>query len=164
MKLRYNFTMEDILITAALTRQACEQYNERYGDFLPCLSGMCAMASQFLFHNLKEEGHSPTFILAYNAGGAHCWVSIDTFHVDITATQFDEKVLRVFHYTGIMKSHPLLSRFFCSDVFEESFPKFWKFETAQTESDIRQILKQWEVGSVYRGIVKERLNTLYRTH
>ena len=63
------------------------------GDFYGDFGGACAIVSYTMYRVLRKQGLEPTLALA---GGRfrtylHCWVEVDGFIVDLTATQFGYK-------------------------------------------------------------------------
>ena len=53
------------------------------------LAGMCAIASRALCTVLRSHGYRAKFVLAQYGLGSHCWVELDGWIIDITATQFE---------------------------------------------------------------------------
>ena len=53
--------------------------------FKPCLTGMCAIASAWLFTELVRSGYDP--IICANDG--HCWIEVGACVIDVTASQFN---------------------------------------------------------------------------
>ena len=54
------------------------------------LGGMCAIASGRLWRKLTQSGIHATIHLAETIGYAHCYVVVDDYVLDVTATQFAE--------------------------------------------------------------------------
>lgn len=144
---------DDILNYAALCRSACERYNVIHQEFWGGLGGMCGMASHFLFEKLQDFC-SPVFIMGGENGSGHCWVRVGRFHVDITATQFDQMTAPVYTFRGKKEDHPILNK------WSHRFPKQWEFFEAKTSSEVRSLLKGWPTWAQYRGDYKKRLDVL----
>jgi len=68
-------------------RSQMEKLQADHGCWFGDLSGMCAIASFYLFRLLKKNGYKPAF--AINEG--HAFVVCGGYVVDVTATQFDQK-------------------------------------------------------------------------
>lgn len=64
------------------------------------LAGMCAVASRALCTVLRNHGYKAKFVLAQYCFGSHCWVELDGWIIDITATQFGSNYPPV-HIVGI---------------------------------------------------------------
>jgi hypothetical protein len=86
----------NIFLFAYATRRKFEAVNKEIGFFPADLRGACAIASATLFKVLKDAKYSPEFYCGESfASGGHCWIVVDNFIVDITATQFGKKNKRV---------------------------------------------------------------------
>lgn len=78
-------TFEKIRKIAGEAREWAERKQRKYQFFFRAdLCGMCAKASGYLFELLRKEGIKAK--LAIN--DQHCFILVDDFIVDITATQF----------------------------------------------------------------------------
>ena len=92
---------EQIFYLALSTRRKFEKINKDITDggreFPLDLCGSCAIVSAILFKVLKDGGYNPFFWCGENfcQGGGHCWVEVDGFIVDLTATQFAKKYKKV---------------------------------------------------------------------
>lgn len=145
---------------AAVSRQACEAYNEVYGSFLTSLGGMCGLASHFLFNNLRNEGYNPKFIMATaELRGSHCWIAVGNVNIDITATQFDPFCSPVYNYNGKMEDHPLLVKLYKHD---RVFPSQWFFQETDKHKDIAIMMEGWGIQQSYRGLTRKRLDNFYK--
>lgn len=150
---------EDILMIAALSRQACEQYNNTYAQYPPHLNGLCGLASHFLFNNLRKAGYDPRFVITTMAGyGSHCWVSLGRDNIDITATQFST-CSPIFNFKGAPEKHPVLC-----EVYHNwrQFPNQWEFQKTDNHKDIAIIMKNWRLEESYRGLTRKRLDSFYK--
>ena len=82
---------KDILNVAREARELCEILSRRH--FLNrskkiTLAGYCLLASDLLYHRLKNKSFKPKFMVGENYYKGHCWIEIDDYVLDITATQF----------------------------------------------------------------------------
>jgi hypothetical protein len=59
------------------------------------LAGACAIASYSMYRALIKLGYNPKFIVADSGCGCHCWVEIDSYVIDLTATQFNMTLPKV---------------------------------------------------------------------
>lgn len=55
------------------------------------LGGMCAVAASELFIRLGKVGVQPTLHSVSTDDGGHCFVEVDGWFIDVTATQFGEE-------------------------------------------------------------------------
>lgn len=65
-------------------------------DFYIDLCGACALASFTLTRALQLQGEEADFVEGYYSGECHCWVVWKGRIVDITATQFDESLPKIY--------------------------------------------------------------------
>jgi hypothetical protein len=93
----YPSSLNEITRLAGEVREAAKElaidiYQEEHGAADPFdLCGMCAIASYALEQVLFDHGYESEFILAILDDPrpcSHCWVEIDGWIIDITATQF----------------------------------------------------------------------------
>ena len=143
---------DNIMITAALCRQACERYNEAYAFYPKDLCGMCALASQFLFEKLVTFCQ-PIFIYEDARTQSHCWVRVGNIHIDITATQFRNP----FEPCGIASVH----------IFEGEH-LLWNKQAGEkrkrveaSKGEVEKALWEWDRESLYMGREKERLDNFF---
>lgn len=66
-------------------------------NFPDDLQGLCAIAARRLFLEFKNEGYSPK--IAYQKN--HCFVLVDGYLVDVTATQFAHAEVVVRRFTNV---------------------------------------------------------------
>ncbi len=59
------------------------------------LAGACAIASYAMYRALIKFGYKPEFIIADSGCGCHCWISLDDYIIDLTATQFNMSLPKV---------------------------------------------------------------------
>jgi hypothetical protein len=59
------------------------------------LAGACAIASYTLYKCLIKLKYKPKFIVAEGCNGAHCWLELDNYVIDLTATQFNMALPKV---------------------------------------------------------------------
>lgn len=83
---------------AEKVRNDAEHYaldNEMDSD----LCGMCAIASVWLFQDLKKNGFKPILCISRNKNNTcgHVFVRVDGYDVDVTATQFDFQEVEIHH-------------------------------------------------------------------
>lgn len=76
-------TMKKVYDIAKQTRLWAERTGKRK-KFPYDLCGMCAIASGRLFRDLSRAGFRPQLVMSDN----HCFVRLNGYAVDITATQF----------------------------------------------------------------------------
>lgn len=90
-------TTSHLYLIAASCRTWAEEFANETDDFGSDLNGMCAIASTKVFTELKKKGYNPRIHLWAGDSCAHCFVVVDDYIVDITATQFwghrDQKVV-----------------------------------------------------------------------
>ena len=152
----------EILSVAALSRRACDEYHDMFGRmFWDGLGGMCGLASHFLMHNLARAGVASQFIMATANNAAHCWIAVDDFNVDITATQF-HPVSPIYHFKGAVDRHSILADYF-RGRHNAVYPRDWKYDIADTSKDVDKLMKLWHSGTRYNGITRKRLDNLYRS-
>jgi hypothetical protein len=85
-----SFLPNEVIKLAKAVRKSAENYTKRAGDgheFDQDLGGMCAIASRALWRVLKNHGYKPKFV--HTGDGFHCWVELDGWILDVTATQFN---------------------------------------------------------------------------
>lgn len=144
-------------MTAAVSRHACELFNEAHQFFPFDLAGACGLASHFLFCNLKNDGYRPVFIMASSdepSYGNHCWVKVGDFHVDITATQYG--LSPIYSFNGRPEAHQGLRDYYGFRI------KNWTFNSAVTERGIDRLMLSWTELECYRGLQRRRLDNFYR--
>ena len=78
----------EIFSLALYARRRFEKINREIEEFPSSLSGSCAIASAILFKVLKDKGHKPVFCCGEDCVSGHCWIEVNDFVVDLTATQF----------------------------------------------------------------------------
>lgn len=83
--------MERVQKAAARVRQWAEDNAARVTVFPSDLTGLCAISSMRLYTNLRRARlhHHADIKLGYNR--QHCFVLVDDWVVDVTATQFGRK-------------------------------------------------------------------------
>lgn len=80
---------------ATRCREACERWaagDKSLDVYGPDLGGMCAVASYTLWQLLLSAGFRKAKF-AFNP--IHCWVELDGWVIDVTATQFDKRLPKV---------------------------------------------------------------------
>lgn len=80
--------LQKLIKLARLARKHIEQLNM----FEPDLSGACGLASAHLLRLANLHGIFPEF----RASAIHCWIYYHGHIIDITATQFDESIPKIF--------------------------------------------------------------------
>lgn len=80
--------------TALYVRNWCELNCCKYDSWPDTLSGMCAIASADIYRRLKKKGIHSDICVAEDEEGefCHCYVMINDFLVDATATQFHHEI------------------------------------------------------------------------
>ena len=90
-------TKSSIHLIAASCRTWAEEFagSTEWAD--QSLNGLCAIASAKVFLELKKRNYRPEIHLYSGSDCAHCFVVVEDYIVDITATQFwgnrDQKVV-----------------------------------------------------------------------
>lgn len=85
------YTKNDLIKYARIVRSKCytyahmEESNEALYHNSNNLHGMCAIASAAYVEYLKRIG----IVASCVHTGRHCWVSVGTYFVDLTSSQFD---------------------------------------------------------------------------
>ena len=69
--------------------------NGVYSYFPKDLCGMCGIAAARLFTNLQDAGYQPQLAMRNSSYDGHCFVIVDGFIVDVTATQFGLKPVEI---------------------------------------------------------------------
>lgn len=84
--------IEELKKHATVARRWAMRNRDKYYSY-DNLMGMCAIASGYLHKRLQAKGIES--VLCYNDG--HCFVRVDDYIVDVTATQFgDYKPVEIF--------------------------------------------------------------------
>ena len=107
-------SLNRIAMLAAEVRMATEDLAiEIHGDnpravYVEDMNGMCAIASYALREVLIDHEYDPKMILAVvdKTGFSHCWVELDGWVIDITATQFGPEYPNV-HIVPIGDEDPM---------------------------------------------------------
>jgi|2_EtaG_2_1085320.scaffolds.fasta_scaffold03003_7 hypothetical protein len=78
------------------TRQWAEKFRKQHKDqFKRNLSGMCAVASAYLFKKLKDEGFYPKIGYARKDMTGHVFVICNDLVIDVTASQYGKRKVTV---------------------------------------------------------------------
>jgi hypothetical protein len=98
-------------VRGAIKKLAVEiEREERYAVDTYSLDGMCAIASYTLQQVLLDHEYESEFVLAIldidDLNCSHCWVEIDGWIIDITATQFGPEYNEV-HIVPIGDNDPI---------------------------------------------------------
>ena len=123
--------MDNLNQIKTIARSVRKWAEKTYGNsnyFTKSLSGLCAICSYRLFLKLKEKGISSEFVNNY--WSQHCFVLVDNYIVDVTATQFcyEKKMPKV-----------LVKR-----LDKVNDREIWSIgDRARDPNHIRKILKQW---------------------
>lgn len=88
--------MKSINHIAEKCREWADQYAHR-NHLASNLTGLCAIASAKLFTELVTEGYHPALCLHSSYETAHCFVLLDDYIIDITATQFGDDTISILH-------------------------------------------------------------------
>jgi hypothetical protein len=154
---------EAVLTIAALSRHACEEWSKESGEFdSEDLTCMCAMASHFLFRRLAKAGFVPVFLIAeaVPAWGSHCWVRVGKTHIDLTATQFEDKCSPIYNYRGSKTDHPIMREYFRK--WSPKFPDEFNIFTAATDNGIMKLLKEWPSEQLLNAKVDKQILQFYK--
>jgi hypothetical protein len=81
---------------AAQVRERVAEWVERAPSIEPDLGGACAIASYALWRVLRARGFPAVFVFQADSELAHCWVELNGYVVDITATQFGGPPIAIF--------------------------------------------------------------------
>jgi hypothetical protein len=73
-------------------RIQCEQLQKEYGTWRDNLCGMCAIASSMIFNECKRQGIRAKFVYADKKYEGHCWIEVQGYIIDVTATQFGKGI------------------------------------------------------------------------
>jgi len=87
---------KQVVLLARKARKAAE-YIAKEEKSPTKLHGLCARASAILFELLREEGFNPFICF----GNGHCFLEVDEFLVDITATQFGYSKIFIVHMNDL---------------------------------------------------------------
>lgn len=104
-----------------------ERYNKTSRLFPNHLMGACAIGAACVYNLLKNSGFEPFFIKGlykwekHNYYDEHCWVEVNQYIVDITATQFGftSSVLIFNRYNALGKRF-IAKKAFAADLIEIS--------------------------------------------
>jgi hypothetical protein len=142
------YTKFDLIRYARIVRGKCYTYahSEEANETLyykdDCLHGMCAIASAAYVEYLKRIGIGASCVHT----GKHCWVSVGTYFVDLTSSQFGLSNFLVLKKNVFMR---LVKRNTCAysyiayreaDDYKDSF-SYWHNGQAPTSKVINRILK-----------------------
>ena len=114
-----DFSYYPIKRLGKLIRSEVEAWVDENPDIEPDnLLGACAIASYVLQRALVKLGYKPKFVMADSYDGAHCWIELDDYVIDLTATQFNMSLPKVlitkkkYYYDSIPELNSYNSIFF----------------------------------------------------
>ena len=81
-------TTSHLYLIAASCRTWAEEFANEAELFSSDLNGLCGIASAKVFLELKAKGYKPVIHLHAGDDCAHCFVVVEDYIVDVTATQF----------------------------------------------------------------------------
>ncbi len=144
------YTRFDLIRYALIVRSKCytyahmEESNETLYYNRDDLHGMCAIASAAYVEYLKKIGIGASCVHT----GKHCWVSVGTYFVDLTSSQFDLSnflVLKKNVFMRLVKRNTSAYSYIAYrevevDNYKDSF-SYWGSGQAPTSKVINRILK-----------------------
>lgn len=126
---------KDILKIANECRAWAEEYASEYPrEFDKSLGCFCAIGASYLSERLKSMGIDNQLALFDDKFMAHCFVIVDKYIVDITATQFNSDTIRKGNKGENLKSVEIRKK----DDINYNFFDFWKITA--TFSDYKSLL------------------------
>lgn len=133
--------MEKILRIARSTRRWAKRTVKQTVFQNDNLGGFCAIGAVRLFQNLRKEGVNAKLAVTHSTWGGHCYVLVDNYIVDVTATQFgQEPVLIVSTKEAYKRSTPFL-------------PHPWsKRKVYDSVSEFHSLLKRTGWGGCHKSV------------
>jgi hypothetical protein len=112
------------------------------------LAGACAIASYTLYRCLIKLGYQPKLIMADSGCGCHCWVELNNYIIDLTATQFNKalpKVLIVSKYS-----------------YKKLIPELKNYKTLSNNKNAVKFIKTWDQQSplIYLSKIRRLVKNL----
>lgn len=112
------------------------------------LGGACAIASYTLYRCLIKLGYEPKLIMADSSCGCHCWVELNNYIIDLTATQFNIALPKVL----------IVSKFH----YKKLIPELKNYKTLLNDKNAVKFIKTWNQQSpiIYSSKIKRLVKNL----